>query len=792
MQNHILTRLWCVFASLVFCGIALLTPGFAGKADAATNVYYSVGQNTNDHKTGLPTVTISAGIATFSIPQTALNMGVGDRVTYNTTSTAYISGKISQAQWTLATATGSVPADVTDASVDSIRHEFNSLANAVTGASDSTHLATTNFVNGNYVLNIPCYYDSGPDTTAVDVVGYTTGADNFIKIYTPYNLATEVNRSQRHTGKWTENAYRLEVSSVPSLQGVLVGRVEDMKIDGLQIFLNYSCIYHCAINLGYVGGHDHRVNNCIMKGRVDNTAMHNKGINAGSAGNLRAWNNIIYDISSQKQAYGISTKGASYVYNNTIVNVGFGVVAWNGTGTIAKNNIVTGCGAECMYGTFATGTDYNATSSTSLGYAYTVTGGGNVHDRKSQVFMFRDEVNRDLHLAPNDVGAKNQGVNLSTDANIVFNADIDHQTRPSTSGSAWDIGADEFVPFRIAYHDHTWYDGPMSDEHWAAFTHNIHHIVTPVIIDSTTVDLDTTNAHVSRDAAEMVSMAHANGQPILIAVGNSADMATATDSAHLDSFVNALMNFITTYHYDGIDIDWEGSIDQTKYSNFVNALRTSLDAYAAPLGGKGLLAAFFGPVSIAAANQGNLDYVNVSCYDNFDWNLSLVWHNNALYDPNNMGGGHSCQLKMQSFVNAGVPHAKLGVGIPFYGWKWTTGSDVDGNGPYYPGQILTTPATSLVFKWYREILKDPLFIPANQHRDTAAGNVPYLSVNAGGSNNVFLTYDDATSVAEKYNFTVNNGYGGVCVWTEDYDYIATGTTAAERHPLAEALREAAQ
>jgi hypothetical protein len=41
-------------------------------------VFFSVGQNTDDHKTGTPTVTIVDGVATFSEPQTAANMGVGD------------------------------------------------------------------------------------------------------------------------------------------------------------------------------------------------------------------------------------------------------------------------------------------------------------------------------------------------------------------------------------------------------------------------------------------------------------------------------------------------------------------------------------------------------------------------------------------------------------------------------------------------------------------------------------------------------------------------------------------
>src|SRR3989339_1770310 len=78
-----------------------------------TKICYSVGQNTTDHKTGSPTITLSGGIATFSVAQTATNMGVGDQVTYNASSIAYISSKISTTQWRVITATGATPPDVT-------------------------------------------------------------------------------------------------------------------------------------------------------------------------------------------------------------------------------------------------------------------------------------------------------------------------------------------------------------------------------------------------------------------------------------------------------------------------------------------------------------------------------------------------------------------------------------------------------------------------------------------------------------------------------------------------------
>jgi hypothetical protein len=84
-------------------------------------------------------------------------------------------------------------------------------------------------------------------------------------------------------------------------------------------------------------------------------------------------------------------------------------------------------------GTFAAGTDYNAFSNSSAGYTVT----GNSHDRLSQTFSFIDEAGDDFHLASNDSGARNYGVN--DPGSGLFSSDIDAQTRLGT----WDIGADE-------------------------------------------------------------------------------------------------------------------------------------------------------------------------------------------------------------------------------------------------------------------------------------------------------------------------------------------------------------
>jgi hypothetical protein len=109
--------------SLTIWGPVLLLLVFVRtpEAEAATAVYYSVGTSVADLKLGGPTltITISGGTATFSAAQ-ATNVGVGDEITYNGATRAYISSRISSTQYTVTTATGATPGNVSGLPVNSM------------------------------------------------------------------------------------------------------------------------------------------------------------------------------------------------------------------------------------------------------------------------------------------------------------------------------------------------------------------------------------------------------------------------------------------------------------------------------------------------------------------------------------------------------------------------------------------------------------------------------------------------------------------------------------------------
>ncbi len=442
---------------ILILSVLIIIFGFSCNiALAAKQVYYSVGQNISDHKTGSPTVTISGAAAdyrtaTFSVAQTVANMGVGDRITYNGSTIAYISGKISQLQWTVVTKLGVAPSNVTNATVNSIRHEFSSLSNAISyydgyQVGDDNHLNTMDLVSGNYVLNIPCYYDSGPEIVTDSPIllegamGFTTSATNYIRIYTPFNISTEVNQSQRHDGKWNSQRYNIRFTPVTTDTAAIRIYISYIKIDGLQINVISNYNNNSGIETSYAGSNSlTEISNNIIKGQI---STFGNGIYMGfdvASPVIKVWNNIIYDMAGgEGSSKGIGlTGGTTYFYNNTILNSEVNVAIWEvGTAKVI-NNISQDCNQSCFSGTFVSSSDYNISSDgTAPG----------THSKKNATVSFVDKAGKNFHLNVSDTIAKDApGLDVSTDPNLSFGTDIDNEIRPY--GSSWDIGADEyFVP----------------------------------------------------------------------------------------------------------------------------------------------------------------------------------------------------------------------------------------------------------------------------------------------------------------------------------------------------------
>ena len=246
------------------------------------------------------------------------------------------------------------------------------------------------------------------DTTAVTIEGWTTDSTRYIKIWT--NPA----QGYRHSGKWDITAYRIIVTNGSALRIM----EEYTDVIGLQI----DCTNKSSGSNGLFMDRDYiYISKCIVQNCE-------RGLKPASSSTIAyMWNTIIIncwraidnddDTSDTQYAYNITAIGSDY----------HGILR-----CVAKNCLCKGY-TTCFFG-LASNSDYNS-SDDSTGDNWGSNG------RANQTFTFVDEANGDYHLDVSDAGAKDYGIDLSSDLYLAFTDDIDGDTR----SAPWDIGADEYI-----------------------------------------------------------------------------------------------------------------------------------------------------------------------------------------------------------------------------------------------------------------------------------------------------------------------------------------------------------
>ena len=166
-----------------------------------------------------------------------------------------------------------------------------------------------------------------------------------------------------------------------------------------------------------------------------------------------------------------------------------------------------------------------------------------------------------------------------------------------------------------------------------------------------------TSAINQNDLETIRDRAHNSGVNILIAVGGggfSESFPEVVQNAVIrETFVSNLINFTVTNNLDGVDIDWETPIDQTKIDN-QDTLLLELVNGLHPLG-KLVTVAANGEVVELKANAGNsVDWVNIMAYD-MNWGYA----EHSTYADS--------VAALERYQTEGILKEKLALGIPFYG-----------------------------------------------------------------------------------------------------------------------------
>lgn len=260
----------------------------------------------------------------------------------------------------------------------------------------------------------------------------------------------------------------------------------------------------------------------------------------------------------------------------------------------------------------------------------------------------------------------------------------------------------------------------------------------------------------------------------------------ATTAATREVFANSAVDFLRKYNFDGVDLDWEYPVsggldgnskrpeDKQNYTLLLSKIREKLDAAGAVDGKKYLLTIASGASTTYAANTelaniaAIVDWISIMTYDfNGAWQ-KVSAHNAPLnYDPAASAAGvpdantFNVAAGAQGHLNAGVPAAKLVLGVPFYGRGW------DGCAQASNGQYQTCAVGSSVGTWEAGSFDfydlETNYINKNGYtrywNDIA--KVPYLY---NATNKRFISYDDAESIGYKTAYIKSKGLGGAMFW----------------------------
>jgi len=243
-------------------------------------------------------------------------------------------------------------------------------------------------------------------------------------------------------------------------------------------------------------------------------------------------------------------------------------------------------------------------------------------------------------------------------------------------------------------------------------------------------------------------------------------------------FAASCLRIIAQFHLDGVDIDWEypaaarpdgkyRAEDKQNYTLLMRDLRAAFDRAAGSAGPHLVLSTatngknFFLRNTEMGQVAKYVDTVTLMGYDFYNRSNTTTGNASALYtdpaDPK-LVSDDGC---IRAYLDAGVPAAKLVLGVPFYGHGWKNIAPAN-HGLFQPA------AGSTIFDiLYTDIAAADLTPGSGYIRywDDASA-VPYLY---NAATHTFITYEDAQSLTRKAAYVREHQLGGMMFWASDGD-----------------------
>jgi chitinase len=356
---------------------------------------------------------------------------------------------------------------------------------------------------------------------------------------------------------------------------------------------------------------------------------------------------------------------------------------------------------------------------------------------------------------------------------------------------------------------------PLENIDWTAFTHLIHFACgvdnTYEKISSSDIFLPSEKAWFT-PATEVVTEAHKNKKPILIAIGGAGNKAFAIgiNSLHRTNLINDMLAISDKYKYDGWDIDLEPvtASDTANLRAFICQLYDSLqtrhawyDKTRKPILTASIVPSWMGEMFVRLEDK--LDQINLMTYDMGGKWFGKTWHNNALFSRDANGVIVSkdiygvemttIQKRLHQQIAFGSNKNRLGVGIEFYGYIWTGGSLENnlGEGVSEPSQRFSKAPEGPKYTEHWKIQQDYLDTATVSYKWDPVANAPYIKrvIRDGNpSNEQFISFQDSNMIKAVVKFIKDNNIGGLIIYDLGGGYLSS--KYSPRDPLLQAVKRA--
>lgn len=328
-------------------------------------------------------------------------------------------------------------------------------------------------------------------------------------------------------------------------------------------------------------------------------------------------------------------------------------------------------------------------------------------------------------------------------------------------------------------------DYPIAQIDWTGLTHII---LAPMVVNadlSLDQTFDDTNGTGPADAKALALAAHAHSVKALLMLGGAnagANLATASNSTNRAAFVTKLLDVTSTLGYDGIDLDWEDSVNLDDLVSLAQALRAAKPGILLTYPAGAINGNYQAVDARMATLAASLDRFNVQTYYPSTAFSGSSWDSWFVSPLSGVSGTTPIAIDdtLQRYATAGIPKAKLGMGMSFYAICYTgaitgprqptTSGDIVGGDNDYPLSAFFAAGSTFANSKASEVKRD------------AVAKVPYLALGTAvndahcSASTRYISYDDETSVIAKGSFSKDNGYGGIIIWTLAEGWLPTGAT----------------